>query len=53
MGGVDVVWAKMRRRSPDSRRRVVAVSKRRGESGREAEKEKESKRKAEGLLQPL
>jgi len=35
------VWAETRMRSPGSRRRVVAVSTRQGESGREAEKEKE------------
>ena len=40
-GRVDVVWAEMRMRSLGSRRRVMAVSMRRGESGREGEKEKE------------
>ena len=36
MGVVNVVWAETKRQSPGSRRRVVAVSTRRGE--REAEK---------------
>ena len=43
MGGVDVVWVEMRRRSPGSRRRVEVVSTRRGKSGREAEKEKKAR----------
>ena len=41
-GRVDVVWAEMRRRSPGSRRRVLALSTRRGE--REVEKLKKQER---------